>query len=344
MFSELPIQSITYNHSIGRVIIDFKVGRFQDGCPISLLVADATHHSTSQRIAATATTPERIIAVFNLWLTSVSKELLLISRIEDRPSFYPYIPDQHNLVHWKVINHEAADLTLLMSFPRSGSNFLQNIVRDNTQQLGCASIYQGLNLTAPKILLKSHALNFGVLRKELAELWGIETARFNLMVLVRDPRDVFISLYDYVTTLHGTEIDPASFLITDFYWHLYKPHMNGLVRGKQTRALTVLQAYQTWFRTWITGADKTPKALHVRFEQLVIDPKNGFAPVFKLLDEPIPENLASTAKLVSQIGESQRNRGQAQGWRTAPDMYRPIIDQVSEKLANEIAHLGYNDE
>ncbi|NRB19370.1 MAG: sulfotransferase domain-containing protein [Rhodobacteraceae bacterium] len=327
MFAELPVEAITYNHAIGRVTISFQGDQFQGGCPVSLLVAGVTHQTTSQHLAATATTPERIVAVFNnIWLTSISDEVLLISRLQDQAAFYPFYPfnpDQHKLLHWHSINHAEADLTLLVSFPRSGSNFLQNIVRDNTKQLGCASIYQSLSLTTPKILLKSHALNFGVLRKELTTLWDIAPPRFKRIVLVRDPRDVFISLYDYVTALHGAEIDPATFLIIDFYWHLYRPHMNGLVRGKQTRALTVLQAYQTWFRTWITGADKFPRALHVRFEELVSDPQTGFAPVFKLLDEPMPDPLASTAKLVSQIGESPRRRGQSQGWRTGPGHLSP---------------------
>ncbi len=241
------------------------------------------------------------------------------------------------------------DLALLCSFPRSGSNFLQNIVRLNTRPRAvlCSSIYGYSSQNAQeqartgKAFFKTHACDQAQLDTELAQLWNMGGRAYRHILLVRDPRDVMISLYDYILGHRGVRLAPEHFLDTDFYWYLFKPDVLTVLRDENhARPLTVLEAYRLWVRTWF-GGKGAQACCRLSYEHLLEQPQQGFAQVFDVLAQPMPDPLSGLSELVAQYGESQRLRGKAQGWRLAEDLYRPIIEQVESRLAEEIRILGY---
>lgn len=344
MLPDLPVTSVSYNHAAGRVSFNFRPGSLAPDLLLTLLSDDAAYRAKVRQVPAiVADESPRLVGVFDrVRLATVRDRLLLIGAPDGVPAAFSYVPQQHRLLHWDSAPPAPGTVTVLLSFPRSGSNFVQNILRRNSEGVDCASIYAGGYLDAPQLFLKSHALDPATLMAELSGLWNIETPPARLIILVRDPRDVFLSLYDYVAGLRRTEIDPERFLETDYYWYFFQPDVLGIIRdAAHAGARSVLQAYRDWYRSWITEDTGQDGALHLRYEDLTLTPQRAFASVFELLDLPRPATLAALDDLVSLNGDSPRRRSQPQGWRSAPGKYAPIIAGIEEALAHEIAALGY---
>jgi hypothetical protein len=181
----------------------------------------------------------------------------------------------------------------------------------------------------------------GGVRTELRTIWDLDIARFKPIVLVRDPRDVFLSLYDYVLHKRQTKIEPKEFLDADYYWYVFEPEVAAAVRGGQTRALSMIDAYKIWYRNWVAAIAPMPGSLQVKYEDLVRDPLTEFRPIFDHLGKELPNDILALDQIVAKNGGSKRPRGAAQGWREAPVLYAPIIDAVSAALSAEIHDMNY---
>lgn len=343
MFSELPVQSAVYDHANGQVRFFLAAAADWSSRQLTLLVQGQAYSCDIRRFSGKSAGPAQMVAIFDrVRLQSVTAPLVLTGHVNGAAAAFQYWPERHKLLHWEHGKLNAGELTLLLSYPRSGSNFLQNVLRHNSK-LGCASVYQmGRRAAEAKFCLKSHAIDPATLRRELQQIWGIKSRPRRKIILVRDPRDVFISLYDYVKGHRGTETRPAQFLRTDYYWYLFQPDVLNIIRdGSHARSQNVLQAYRQWYQSWCSDGANQDDTVFIRFEDLIRDPDQALAPVFDLIGEPQPKLLEALHDMVSQNGQSRRGRGRAQGWRQAPQAYAPIIKAVSQALKDEIAVLGY---
>lgn len=244
---------------------------------------------------------------------------------------------------------EDVDLSMLLSFPRSGSNFLQNVIKSNCKTIHCTSAYANGVFLRAQSLLKSHAVDEALLLAELRGTWNRHAPRSGTIVLTRDPRDLMISYYDFLQTVFAGEITPETLFEYDFNWikdEWRSRKKTDIVNKYEDRidppseVFTVLDAYKGWHQSWIAPAPD-PNWLRVRYEDLIQHPQDSFNAIFDYLNLPKPDTFAGLTTFVSLHGDSARTRGKAQGWRTAPDMYRPILDKTSDGLAGQIADMGY---
>lgn len=343
MLPKLPVYSAFYDHALGRIGFNLHPQEVTSGSLFTLVVGEHSYHTKLRIVPAKAGSKERAVAVFQkIWLHSDSDKLVLIGTRNGEPAAYAYVPQKHKLRNWENTKPFSKQLTFLLSFPRSGSNFVQNVIKQNSVDIACSSIYRGGRLADKDHFLKSHALDADSLANELSHLWHSTNVTGRQIILTRDPRDVFISLYDYVAGLRNTAVEPSQFLQTDFYWYLFRPDVLNVIRDAQhSQTRTVLQAYQDWFRVWAQNSENTNDVLHIRYEALIADPQSGFRPIFEMLDIPPPTGLSAVDEIVSLNGESDRTRGKAGGWRHAPKQYAPIIAQVEKALGPQIEALGY---
>lgn len=244
---------------------------------------------------------------------------------------------------------DKIDLSILLSFPRSGSNFLQNIVKQNATGIQCTSIAARGDFLRPKACLKSHAINEALLAAELRDPWNRHEPRNATIILTRDPRDVMISYYDLLPPVFGDEITPASLFEHDFEWikSEYRSRKAGVSReNHQDRApatqpvYSVLDALGDWHKNW-TLRPRRIDWHYVSFEDLLADPGRAFGGIFDHLNLPRLEEYQGLQTLVSQHGDSTRPRGKAGGWRNAPSFYDPIIEQTNIAMGAVCAELGY---
>jgi hypothetical protein len=230
---------------------------------------------------------------------------------------------------------------ILNSFPRSGSNFLQNVLSSSVPNIHAHSIYSNGVFSKPTTCLKSHALDRSGVRTELTGFWAFDKAPASHIVLVRDPRDMFLSIYDYIKTMRGVDITATNFLSTDFYWTFFTPTALEIMRdANHANACTLLDAYRTWLHSWII--QPPANQVRLRFEDILSDPKGPLTKAFGALGHKAPAKLQGVQTMVSQHGTSGRPRGKAYGRRNAPSQYEPYLKRITSALADEIKELGYD--
>jgi hypothetical protein len=226
---------------------------------------------------------------------------------------------------------------------------LQNIVKSNAQGIHCTSAYAAGKFLRPRAFLKSHAVSEIALSEEMRSTWKREAPRNGTIIIRRDPRDVMISYYDFLQTVFAEEIDPTNLFDHDFDWlrSEYRKRLKTNVSerhseraGQEKDLFNVADALKEWQLCW-KQMPQDSECLHLKFEDLISDPQQGFGRVMDYLNLPKPDQYVGLKDMVSQHGESTRTRGQAGGWRNAPAVYEPIIEQTMALLANEVAEMGY---
>ena len=245
------------------------------------------------------------------------------------------------------IEPDEVELTVLLSFPRSGSNFLQNVVKSNDPSIQCTSIHGKGRFLRRRALLKSHANGDEMLRGELRGTWNRTAPERARIVLVRDPRDVVISYYDFLQPVFSGEVTPDNLFEQDFDWLRAEYRRRTLGRevarpgeGMTGGLYTLIHAMRDWYAGW-EAADGDMPTLRLRFEDLLSAPKESFDAIFAHLGLPLRESYDGRDVLVSQQGTSDRPRGRAQGWRIAPETFHPLIARAEAEFAPQIARFGY---
>lgn len=337
----LPIKSITYNHGARRIVVDFLSAQFVINRPVELVIGENRFRQKTWEIAVEGK-PARIVVVFDDVVFDDLDTVCIIKSHANGPQVhYEYRPSEHIVVDWTDAPAQLEDLTTLIAFPRSGGHFLQNVIDKNTSGIFCATIYAQEAMMRKRMNLKSHALNMGDVRLELRAIWEIERPKFNPIILMRDPRDIFLSMYDYIWKKRKIKIDPKVFLDSDYYWYFFEPEQISTIRASQTDAISMIDAYKMWHRNWVAPIAQPPNSLCVKYEDLVNDPFTVFSLIFSHIGEEMPKDLQALDQMVAQAGASQRTRAEPQGWRNAPQMYTPIISAVSSALKNELSEMGY---
>lgn len=279
--------------------------------------------------------------------TDAEKRKAFLRELNGRDSYRSAL----NIMHEKEITGNLSyELpTVTSSFPRSGSNFFQSVLRGSSG-LQCLSLYHPQYPVEQVYNLKSHALTPQALAREFADMVPYELEYPERIVyLKRDPRDVMISLYEFACFNHQQEFSLEGFLGMNYYYIANPPAKRDVkmvyyLPGPET--CTVAEAYQLFTRAHFKEAVHPDgvETLLLSYEGMVDDPYGTFQQAFDFLDLQCTLNPELIRLKVSQYSESKRERGVAYGWKQpeTQDIYQPLIEQVNQFLKEEIAFLGYN--
>jgi len=235
----------------------------------------------------------------------------------------------------------VTDLSFLVSFPRSGSNFVQNVLRESGV-CDAVSIYKADAKEDLGRNFKSHAVSMAYLvdearRRLKTRKVDIEGAK--IVWLVRDPRDAMISFLEYTRTRTGNDIEAEDF-VERYDFFLASPIDRKCERRIQTSPISVGRAYAKHMNRWQEAA-KRSNVLPVRYEDLLSSPEETFGKVFAHLGSEAELNMRALDLQVSQHSDEARARATAHSWKTADRSYAPLISAVERTMAGQLERHGY---
>jgi len=238
----------------------------------------------------------------------------------------------------KQVDHTPP--TYLISFPRSGSNFLQNVLH-RSSGFYCRPIYGEL-ITQPHLYLsvKSHAASYAHLLDEIGRyMSGLQPAPNRYIVLWRDPRDVIISFYEYTQARRQVRLQQSEFLV-EFDYYRAVPGCKGAVGPFP---LTVVAAYKLFVQNWYVGQQDNDSILHVRYEELVNDPHKAFQRIFDFLCLDCLLRTDALSQKVAQQSYTRAERAVSGGWQHTGASYARLLEVAIRELGEEMELLGYAD-
>lgn len=236
------------------------------------------------------------------------------------------------------IEREIA-ISFLISFPRSGANVLQNVFRISSG-LDAQSIYGTLNHPDKIVNYKSHAPSREYLYDETQRLLNKDSRNSKKIILVRDPRDVFISFYEYTQHQKKTTID-QDFFIQNYDFFLAAPIDRQFLRKVECTPLKVIEAYKKHINEWIIEGTSPSLELVVSYEQLLTNSKYVFRKIFNFLELHCTLNENALHERVSLYSNEKRERCIINCWKTCYSDYQNIINYVEDSLDSELKTLGY---
>ncbi len=231
----------------------------------------------------------------------------------------------------------------LISFPRSGSNFLQSVVFQSTGYY-CGSLYGNRPVDLRTVFMfKSHALSFPYLLDEIDRYYPHAHGPEKTILLVRDPRDVMISFYEYVKVTKKIEILQDEFLraISFEYAFCNNARVETFKRRTDLEPLNIGDAYKRHVNNWFVRQDVSSEHLIVRYEDLIDSPVESFGLIFDFLESESELSKEATGKLVSLYSNEERPRGKAYGWKDNQS-HRVLIEMTNQELSQCIDALGYS--
>lgn len=232
----------------------------------------------------------------------------------------------------------------LISYPRSGSNFLQSVL-EASSNIRCRSIYRYPRVDPHRMLsLKSHSLSYQYLLDEISRLVPDSPFPEKLILLHRDPRDVMISLYEFVQVRKGIRINQSEFLDdVDFFYATFQDRDMTLHRGVEYSPISIAESYQKYVHNWFVNKPGDQECLPVAFEDLVLSPRDAFQRIFDFLELDCSLAEERLVVKVSQYSQEDRPRGKVGSWRVCQDKYLDLISAVNTSIQTEIRLLGYED-
>lgn len=245
------------------------------------------------------------------------------------------------------VNKNACERSFLVSYPRSGSNFFQEILKTK-YGLAASSLYGDDVQSSNKTNLKSHAISYAYLRDECNFILGDDEGPRKIITMYRDPRDVMISFYNFFKSYHQGEISQNDFLSLDWFLVLTRtPNTRTWLRSTHQKPITIAESYQIFVDSWFVSKNINDNILvtTLRYEDLVAQPELVVSKALAALNldyVPAHESKDKTP-LVSTYSIEDRPRGCAQGWKRDDVFreYKVLIDQVEKRLGDQIAHLSY---
>jgi hypothetical protein len=233
--------------------------------------------------------------------------------------------------------------TYLISFPRSGSNFLQTVL-EKSSGLKCCSFYSPRPKDSEHILsFKSHALSPEYLQDEISRYIPGSHKPEKIIFLRRDPRDVMISFYEFVLDLKKINIRQDLFLHNICYHYAFDsnpPMVQSSRRKVETSPMNIQAAFQRHIQAWVTDRPAKLDILDVSYENLVNNPENEFKRIFDFLEMDASLNKEALKIKVSQYSDENRPRGVAYGWKNNSH-HTKLIYNSNRHLKKEIDLLGY---
>jgi hypothetical protein len=246
--------------------------------------------------------------------------------------------------HYERFMEHAAQVgyrlpAVVVSFPRSGSNFLQNLLELSTG-LRNRTLYHHPKIPLRELLsVKSHAPSREHLRDELRRrVPDLEGEPERVVRLCRDPRSVAISFYEFVQARKQISIAQEDFLDTCYYFATYLDGDGALSRQTEPKALSVADAWSSHANAFF-AADAP--GLRVTYEDLVNSPEDTLTAVLEYLEVSSPVDLAGVQEKVAQYSSPQQNRASVDGWKVERDKYSVLLGSLTQRLGPLFASLGY---
>ena len=224
---------------------------------------------------------------------------------------------------------------IVVSFPRSGSNFIQNVIQESSGMI-CQSIYDTDILLNGTLNLKTHSPSPEYFINEWIDSFKSEPLPEKLILLIRDPRDVFISFYEFVKFRRNIDVPQNDFLSqTDYFYAAFTD------KRIYSDGLSICRAYKEFIQNWYVRDNKKYDILKVHYEDLVGNPAAAFLKIFKFLEIDCELSLPSLKKRVSLYSPSRRLRGAASGWESIQQEYSHLIMQSQIHFEEEMLITGY---
>ncbi|MBO8151893.1 MAG: sulfotransferase domain-containing protein [Candidatus Marinimicrobia bacterium] len=228
--------------------------------------------------------------------------------------------------------------TYLISFPRSGSNFVQNVITKSSGTYNYSIYYFGNNEYRKCLTIKSHALSYSHLIAEVARFIPSERnlpAKF--IILWRDPRDIMISFYEFIQKRYDISLSQGEFLSNEVN---YVRHVIGFP------PLPILEAYKVFMLNWRSGnklsyGDQNTPWIEIKYEDILNQPEIEFDRIFNFLGIKCKLNKYAVSEKVSFMEDKRPERCIAGSWRKFYKDYKKIVDATSNYLESEIRILGY---
>lgn len=226
----------------------------------------------------------------------------------------------------------------VVSYPRSGSNFLQNVV-NNSVSIACSSLYGLGQAQKPSKfgLLKSHALNYDWLVDEYDRFNIEHGSNYKLIWLVRDPRDVFVSFHNFVESRNKVKIDPSSFLDgVSFEYALEYGTARSFDRKVELSPRSVWEYYLDHVRFW-NEHHNLGKSQAFRYEDLLDPGSVQWADLFELLcNRRIHPERNTMEEKVSTYDSRKRPRGITKSWDYEGSPYLDFCGEVFERCKKSL--------
>lgn len=231
--------------------------------------------------------------------------------------------------------------TFLVSFPRSGSNFLQSVLQGSSGFL-CQSIYGPYpDDTEPVLSLKSHAISLEHLLDEINRLLPDVSQPSKIILLPRDPRDVMISFFEFTQVRRNIILRQENFLDISYF---YASTIDKTSERKiEYTPLNITEAYKSHIKNWFVNKPEHLDCLTLRYEDLVQSPNKHFQHLFEFLNLNCSIATEMLEVKVSLYSQTSAQRGQAQGWRAYQDKYAGLLAQVQTLFGHEMRVLGYDE-
>lgn len=224
--------------------------------------------------------------------------------------------------------------TMVVSFPRSGSNFMQKVIQDSSGLI-CQSIYSPELLENGVLNLKTHSPSPEYLIDEWKTFFKSDPVPEKLIILNRDPRDIVISFYEFFKFRRNIDVSQRHFLHQiDYFYATF------IERRIYLDGLSICQAYKKFIENWWVPENSNFDILKIRYEDLVINPIDTFSNIFRFLDLNCQVSTASLDEKVSLYSPDKRPRGLAYGWKSMTQQYAQIIMQSQECFEKEISMIG----
>lgn len=211
---------------------------------------------------------------------------------------------------------------VLVGFPRSGTNFVQNVVQKSTG-LYCSTLYSPLEAWGEFALtVKSHALSPAGLRQEWEWFLPGHTMPTKIILLARDPRDVMISFYEYVKAMRRNHIDQAAFMQSNYY---YAASLDSL-SIYESETLSVANAYRHFVDSWNSDEAQTAfDIMNCSYEDIIANPHEQFTSILRFLELDCPVEEGAINEKVSLYSVDHEHRAQSGKWQKLSKQYKPLL-------------------
>ena len=231
---------------------------------------------------------------------------------------------------------------VVVSYPRSGSNFVQSILTHSSGMRNVSIYGEGPGSLDPLLTVKSHALSPAYLQDEFLRLLNMEDAPERIVLIKRDPRDVMISFYEYTQKQRDVEISQEEFLKDVCFFYASTIDKTNS-RNIDKAPMNILDAYKKHIRAWFTDRPASLNVHEIAYEELVLHPLDQFRETLDYLDLNLPVAESFLDVKVSLYSDKRSKRGQAMGWRSSQEKYAVLLEGVHRLLADEIDSLGYGE-
>jgi len=256
------------------------------------------------------------------------------------------LPEQHQLLSEDEVKSLGYSLpSYLVGFPRSGTNFLQSVLEGSSGLL-CRSLYGSPKVNQNNILsLKSHTPSYELLLDEIDRFVPDFGTPDKFILIIRDPRDVFISFYEFVQSTKDLSITQSEFINeVCYFFATFEDRHKVNSRKSEFAPLSIFDAYKKHIDSWFVNRPPSMDCHVVKYEDLVLSPESEFQRIFDFLNLDCSLEKERLELKVSQYSNSSRKRGAISGWRDCQSEYGELISSVSNAFKKEIKILGYSEE